>query len=128
MFTEQGSPIRHPDSRYARYNLKRRKSKVVRPMLCTDIELNDGVPEAVFIEAWNRLVTLRHRYVGRWQRLLEIGDVLTRYRVRELMRLTGNGNKLASTRRRTGPVNRRVLASLSRQDRCAVSGGDEGGY
>lgn len=51
-------------------------------MLCTDVEVDAGVPEKAFIDAWNKLVN-----DGFTLSIAPTDDALTRYRKGELMRL-----------------------------------------
>lgn len=72
------------------YNLKRKKKKPKeRQMLCTDIWVEEALPERAFIKAWNRLVDEKERHLPEWQRAIEGDYLLKAYRVRELMGLVG---------------------------------------
>lgn len=68
-------------------NIKRRKQPVPQQMLCTDIKIEEVLPEEAFIKAWNRLVDEVEYYLPEWQRVISGDDVLIAYRAKELMRL-----------------------------------------
>jgi hypothetical protein len=70
-----------PDSSHARYQAKHCKPPEARQMLCTDIRIEEGEPEKVFIEAWNRLVDGKGKFIESG------GDLLELFRAKELHRL-----------------------------------------
>ncbi|MFX4263140.1 recombinase family protein [Pelotomaculum propionicicum] len=75
------------------YNIKRRKQPVSREMLCTDIKIDEVLPEQAYIKAWNRLVDEKEGYMPEWQQTISGNDVLKAYRARELMGLVeGTGH------------------------------------
>jgi hypothetical protein len=55
-------------------------------MLCTDIRIEEGEPEKVFINAWNHLVDYQERYQPKWQQIAAGDDILKAYRAMELER------------------------------------------
>lgn len=73
---------KYPDSNEAKYRANHRKLPEERQMLCTDVEVDAGVPEKAFIDAWNKLVN-----DGFTLSIAPTDDALTRYRKGELMRL-----------------------------------------
>lgn len=67
--------------------IRRRKDPKPRQMLCTDIEVEEGMPEEAFIKAWNRLVDGYEEYLPVWKEALEGDNVLKAYRAGEMMSL-----------------------------------------
>ena len=61
--------------------IQRRKDPKARQMLCTDVEIEEGVPEKAFIHVWNQLVDEYE------QSAIKGDNVLTVYRAKELVRL-----------------------------------------
>jgi len=86
---------RYPDSSHARYRAKHRKLPKERQMLCNDVEIPAGVPEQAFVEAWNRVIGRREKYIDQLARIAKDSVViLIRYRAKELLRLIEAGEKL----------------------------------
>lgn len=56
-------------------------------MLCTDIQVEEGVPEKAFIRAWNSIVDEYEEYLPVWKEAIKGDDVLKAYRVKEMVRL-----------------------------------------
>ena len=76
------------DSRYAKYRAKNRKLPQERAMLCTDIQIDAGLPEKAFIKAWNLLASHRMRYIASFKNLAATTDnLLLKYRAVEFVRL-----------------------------------------
>lgn len=76
------------NSRYAKYRAKNRKLPQERQMLCTDIEIDAGLPEKAFAKAWNLLVSHRMRYIASFKNLVATTDnLLLRYRADEFIQL-----------------------------------------
>ncbi len=67
--------------------IRRRKDPKPRQMLCTDIQIEEGVPEKAFIKAWNRLVNGYEEYMPALKEAIDGDDVLKAYRAREMMKL-----------------------------------------
>lgn len=77
-----------PDSHHAKRRLKKRKLPEERQMLCTDIEIDAGLPERAFVKAWNLLVSHRVRYIASFKNLAATAEnPLIRYRANEFIRL-----------------------------------------
>lgn len=86
----EGQMFTPPPQHYSSTNpavIRRRKKPIPRQMLCTDIQIEAGVPEQVFIDAWNRLIDEKDIYLLEWQQAINGSDVLKAYRARELIRL-----------------------------------------
>ena len=56
-------------------------------MYCTDIQIDVDSPAKAFITAWNYLVENKVNFETEWKSIMEWGDKLLAYRVKELMRL-----------------------------------------
>lgn len=69
------------------YNIRRRKKPGERPMLCTDILIPAGDPELAFINAWNRMVDERERFLPEWQQIINGDNLLRGYEAREMVRM-----------------------------------------
>lgn len=67
--------------------VRRWKDPEPRQMLCTDIQVDEGIPEKAIIKAWNSLVDGYEEYLPVWKEAIEGEDVLKAYRVKELMSL-----------------------------------------
>ena len=67
--------------------IRRRKDPEPRQMLCTDIQIGEGMPERAFIRAWNKLVDEYEVFAPVWKEAVEGDDVLKAYRAREMMSL-----------------------------------------
>jgi hypothetical protein len=81
-----------PDGIYARYRAKNRKLPEERQMLCTDIQVEAGLPEQAFVNAWNILIRERAHYTKVLSRTAkECDDMLIRYRAKEMLRLLNDG-------------------------------------
>ena len=73
--------------KHSRYRAKHRKLPQERQMLCTDIKIEEALPEQAFIKAWNQLVDEKDRYLVEWQQAINGNDVLKAYRTKELIHL-----------------------------------------
>lgn len=51
------------------------------------VKLPLNLPEKVFVAAWNQLVRERDQYESDWQQTMDGGDLLQRYRAKDLLRL-----------------------------------------
>ena len=87
MFTPEPRYTKPVTDRYSRYRAKHRKLPQERQMLCTDIWIEEALPEQAFIKAWNRLVDNKETYLPEWERAINGEDLLRAYRARELLRL-----------------------------------------
>ncbi|HEY9059242.1 MAG TPA: recombinase family protein [Pseudobacteroides sp.] len=86
---------KNPDSRHAKYRVKNRKLPQERPMLCTDIQIEAGLPEKVFVKACNQLISHRARYLASLNRIgNKTDDLLMKYRVKEMSHFIENGQRL----------------------------------
>lgn len=76
------TPLPHHRSSTNPYIIKKRKDPKPRQMRCTDVLVNEGLPERAFIDAWNELI----RHPGK---LLDLksDNVLINYRRIEMLRL-----------------------------------------
>lgn len=70
--------------------IRRRKDPKPRQKFCTDIQVEEGVPEKAFIKAWNSIVDRYEEYTPAWKEAIEGDDVLKAYRAREMMSLVRN--------------------------------------
>lgn len=70
--------------------IRRRKDPKPRQMLCTDVQVEDGMPEKAFITAWNRLVDGYEEYLPVWKEAAHGDDMLKAYKAREMMKLVRN--------------------------------------
>lgn len=76
------------DSSQAKYRAKKRKLPQDRAMLCTDIQIDEGLPEKAFIKAWNLLVSHRMKHIASFKNLAATTDnLLLKYRADEFVRL-----------------------------------------
>lgn len=87
MFTPPPRYTKPVTDRHSRYRAKHRKLPQERPMLCTDIWIEETLPEQAFIKAWNRLVDEKEVYLQEWEQIANGEDLLKAYRARELTRL-----------------------------------------
>ena len=67
--------------------IRRWKDHKQRQMLCTDIQVEEGIPEKAFIKAWNSIVDRYEEYLLIWKEAIEGDDVLKAYRAKEMMKL-----------------------------------------
>ena len=67
--------------------IRRRKDPQPRQMLCTDIQLEEGIPKKAFIKAWNSIVDGYEEYLPVWKESIDGDDVLKAYRAKEMMEL-----------------------------------------
>lgn len=64
-------------------------------MLCTDISVDGGKPEKVFVSAWNLLVSKKLQYQASLWRIAETEtNALTRYRAEQLILIIDNVGKI----------------------------------
>ena len=56
-------------------------------MLCTDIQIEEGVPDKAFIKAWNRLVDNYKEYLPALKEAIDGEDVLSEYRAKKMIKL-----------------------------------------
>ena len=52
-----------------------------------DVRLPLDLPEKVFIVAWNQMVKEKSRIESEWRQIIDNGDPLQKYRIKELVRL-----------------------------------------
>jgi len=45
-------------------------------MLCTDVQIEGGLPEPAFIKEWNYLVDKKEYFLPEWQQIIEGDDLL----------------------------------------------------
>ncbi len=70
--------------------IRRWKDPEPRQMLCTDVQVEEGMPEKAFITVWNRMVDNYGEYLPVWKEVIEGTNVLRAYRAKEMMSLVRN--------------------------------------
>ena len=97
-YTPNGQPLRlniDETQKHIKYQRARRIRPQPRQMLCTDISVDGGKPEKVFVTAWNLLVSKKLLYQASLKRIAETEtNALTRYYAEQLILLIDNVGKI----------------------------------
>ncbi len=67
--------------------IRRWKDPKPRQMLCTDIQVEEDLPEKAIIKAWNNIVDKYEEYMPVWKEAIEGNNVIKAYRAKEIVRL-----------------------------------------